>query len=132
MPSRQVVRERLQPMVHGLTALTIFLKGLSKLEHPEGYWPFIIFLFAGSAVILALTVLHHRVHLSELVVHVTTYVIEAVTLGTVAYLYFGEGKRGLGVLSAVAAFGFVVACFIAWWKMGGPKPARHDVTAPRS
>lgn len=101
--------ERLQFLVHFLAAFVIFLKALVKLEHPEGNWPLITFLFAASFWIVTVTLLHHRLHLPEALVTLSTYAIEAIVLAIVASLYAGEGKHALAVTVALAAAGYTVA-----------------------
>jgi hypothetical protein len=105
-----------------LTAFVLFLKAFTKLEHPEEKWPLIVFLFAGSAVIVSLTVLHRRLHLPHVLVNVTTYVVEAIGLAGVAYLYASEAKRGLAITTALAVGGFIVAAIVTW-KKGGSRRA---------
>jgi len=50
----------LQKFVHFLTAFTILMKALAKLEHPEGYTAVITLFLAASIYIVVITLLHDR------------------------------------------------------------------------
>jgi hypothetical protein len=102
----------LQKLVHFLTAFTLALKGFSKLEHPEGYWPIIIFFFASAAYIVAVTLLHDRLHHHERWITASIYALEAVAMTAMAAVYLSEGKRALGTVASLAPVGFVVALIV--------------------
>ena len=118
----------LQKFVHFLTAFVIVLKGIAKLEHPHGYWPIIIFLFASGIYIAAIAILHDRLHHHERYLTASVYAIEAIALGLTAWLYAGEGKRYLPWVLAVAAVLFVVAIVVRLSvKRGGNGAGPHQV-----
>ena len=102
----------LQKVVHFCTALTLVLKAVSKLEHPEGYWPIILFFIASAAYIVAITILHDRLHHHERWLTASVYAIEAVVTATMAWLYAHEGKKGLPWFFALAAAMFAVALVV--------------------
>jgi hypothetical protein len=102
----------LPKIVHFLTALTLLLKGISKLDHPEGYWPVILFFFASAAYILVITILHDRLHHHERALTASVYAIESAVTATVAWLYAHEGKKGLPWAAGFAAIMFAVALVV--------------------
>jgi hypothetical protein len=112
MSSRSRRAAVLQNVVHILTALVLALKGISKLEHASAYWPVIVFFFASAAWILAITILHDRLHAHERVLTASVYAIECVATAIMAGLYLAEGKRGLPWAMAVAAIAFAVALVV--------------------
>ena len=75
---------QLNKLVHFLTALTILLKGVAKLEHPAGYWPVILFLFASAIYIATITILHDRLHHHERILTASVCLIECIALATAA------------------------------------------------
>ena len=110
--------EVLQKLVHYLTAFTIFLKALTKLEHPEGYWPLIILLFAASAYIVVVTLLHARLHHHARRIDASVYGIECAVMAIVAWLFFGEGKTALASVYSLASIGFAVALVVRLTRRG--------------
>jgi hypothetical protein len=116
----------LQKLVHFLTAFTVLMKAITKLEHPEGYWPVIVFLIAGSIAIATVTILHDRLHHHERLVAAGVFLIEAAVLGVTAWLYAGEGKRGLPWVFGFAAVMFLLAAIVRLTvKRGGNAPVPH-------
>lgn len=102
----------LQKFVHFLTAFTLLMKALSKLDHPEGKGAVIAFFLAAAIYIVAITLLHDHLHAHARILEASVYAIESVGTGIVAYLYSAEGKRGLPWVFAAAAVGFAIACVI--------------------
>ena len=109
MKKRAVI---LQKFVHYLTALVLVPKGVTKLEHPHGLWPAILFFFAAAAWIAAITLLHDRLHRHARLLTASVYALESIATLIVAALYFADGKRGLPWLMTAAAAGFAIALII--------------------
>lgn len=105
--------KRLLPkIVHLLTALTVLMKGLAKLEHPDGYWAVIIFFFASAAYIATIAVFHDRLHHHERLLTASVYAIEIAVTSCVAWVYAHEGKKGLPWGFGLAAVLFGVALVV--------------------
>lgn len=112
MSSRQQRAATLQKLVHFMTAFTMIMKGVAKLEHPAGYWPIIIFFFATGAYITVITLLHERLHAHTKLLDATVYALESMATGLVAWLYVVEGTRYLQYLFGAASVMFAIACAI--------------------
>ncbi len=97
---------------HLLVALTVLLKGLAKMEHPEGYWPLILFLFAGGAYIALITVFHDRLHRHGKFLDASIYAIECLVMASVTYLYVKEGRHALQYVTGLAALAFAVTTVV--------------------
>jgi hypothetical protein len=109
------VKERaavLTKLVHFLTAFTIFLKAVSKLEHPEGYWPLILVFMAAAVYITVITVLHDRLHQHVRFLTASVYLIECGVTATVAWLSAAEGAKGLPWAFGFASVGFLVTMVV--------------------
>jgi hypothetical protein len=118
----------LQKFVHFMTAITIFGKAIAKLEHPHGYWPIIVFLFASGICVVTITILHDRLHHHERYLTASVYAIECIALSIAAWLSFGEGKRYLPWAFAFAAAMFFVAIVVRLTRKGaGNGAAPHEV-----
>jgi hypothetical protein len=102
----------LPKLVHFLTAFGILMKGIAKLEHPEGYLPVILLFFAASAYIAIITLLHGRLHRHERVLDASVYAIECLLMAIVAGIYSKEGARLLPYVFAFASLGFGVATIV--------------------
>jgi hypothetical protein len=102
----------LQKVVHFLTALTILLKAVSKLDHPEGYWTLIIVFIAAAVYIVAITLLHDRLHHHVRLLTASVYLIECGVTATAAWLSAAEGKKGLPWGFGLAAVLFLVALVV--------------------
>jgi hypothetical protein len=113
----------LQKLVHFITAFVVITKGIAKLEHPEGYWPVIVFLFAAGAYIVAVTLLHDRLHAHVHLIDASVAAIECLVMGIVTWLYVTEGKRFLPWVTGVAAVLFAVAFVV---RLTRGSTARHD------
>ncbi|HEY0158094.1 MAG TPA: hypothetical protein VGF28_12485 [Thermoanaerobaculia bacterium] len=112
----------LQKIVHVLTALTLLLKGVAKLEHPEGYWPVILFFFASAAYIAAIAVLHDRLHHHVRRITASVYALESLATAAMACVYAHEGKKGLPWAAGAASAMFLVALVVHLVKTGGNGP----------
>jgi hypothetical protein len=112
----------LQKLVHFLTALTLLLKGIDKLEHPHGYWAIIFFFLASAAYIAAITAFHDRLHHRLRAINASVFAIESVATGAVAWVYFQEGKKFLPWLMAFASLMFLVALIVHLLKTRGNAP----------
>lgn len=102
----------LPKFVHFLTAFTILLKAMIKLEHPQGYWPIIVLYFAASAYIVVITLLHERLHHRARLIEASVTAIECVMMAIAAVLAFKDGARWLPYGFALAAVGFAVATIV--------------------
>ena len=102
----------LTKLVHFLTALTLLLKGVDKLDHPEGMWPIIFFFLASAAYIAAITALHDRLHHHVRAITASVFAIECVATALVAWVYAHEGKKGLPWFMAFASLMFLVALIV--------------------
>ncbi len=111
----------LAKFVHFLTALTILLKALVKLEHPEGYWPVIVLFLVSSIYIVVMTLLHARLHRHAALIDASVYGIETVVTAIVAWVSFREGAQSFPYLYVAASIGFAVALVVRLVK--GDRPA---------
>jgi hypothetical protein len=102
-------QQLLQKLVHFLTAFTILMKALSKLEHPEGYWPVITLFLLAAIYIVIITLLHERLHHHAARIDASVYAIECVVMIIIATLTFREGARFFPYLYVVSAIGFAIA-----------------------
>ena len=102
-------QQLLQNFVHLLTAFTILLKALAKLEHPEGYGPVITLFLLASIYIVIITLLHERLHRHAARLDASVYAIECVVMTIIATLTFREGARFFPYLYVVSAIGFAIA-----------------------
>lgn len=102
----------LQKLVHFLTALTLVLKAIAKMEHPHGYAPVITFFLLSAIYIVAITLLHDRLHAHLRLLQASVYAIECAGTGIVAWLYLQEGKHFLQWFMGFASLMFLVALII--------------------
>jgi hypothetical protein len=101
----------LETMVHYMTAFIVILKGIDKVTIPGKAVYGIIFLAIGVLILLG-TIFHHRAgkylkHLKPMV-----FILEAIVIGLVGYLFLKEGKNYLQYLCFFAALMFVVATIV--------------------
>lgn len=101
-----------QKFVHFLTALTLLLKAIGKMEHPHGYEAIIAFFLLAAIYIVAITLLHDRLHAHLRLLEASVYGIESIATGIVAWLYLQEGKHYLQWLMAFASVMFIVALVV--------------------
>jgi hypothetical protein len=102
----------LQNIVHLLTVLVLLLKAITKLAHPHGLWPVILFFLAAAGWILAITLLHHKLHRHTRLLTASVLALEAIATALVALLYHLEGKHALPWVTALAAVGFAIALIV--------------------
>ncbi|HEV7764350.1 MAG TPA: hypothetical protein VGQ76_05070 [Thermoanaerobaculia bacterium] len=102
----------LQKLVHVLTALTITLKAVAKMEHAEGSQGVILFFLASAVYIIAITLLHAKLHKHERRLTASVYAIECVVTAIVTWLYATEGKQGLQFVTGIASVGFAIAFMV--------------------
>ena len=102
-------QQLLQKLVHFLTAFTILLKALVKLEHPHGYWPVITLFLLSAIYIVVITLLHERLHHHAARLDASVYAIECVIMIIIATITFREGARYFPYLYVVSAIGFAIA-----------------------
>lgn len=101
--------ERLRMLVHFITAFVLILKGISKVEHPEGYEILIAVAFVGGAVILAGTLLHHQIARRFRYFGVAVFLIEALTYTIVGVISISHATRAIHYMWFMAAMGFTVS-----------------------
>jgi hypothetical protein len=102
----------LQKLVHFLTALTITLKAIAKMEHPEGSQGVILLFLASAVYIIAITLLHAKLHKHQRFLTASVYAIECVVMAVVTWLYVSEGKQGLQFVTGIASVGFAIALMV--------------------
>lgn len=117
----------LQKVAHFLTALVVILKGIVKLEHPEGYWPLIVFLFAGGAYIAIVTILHDRLHHHMRRIEASVYAIESLVMVAMTWIFVSEGKNAIQYVTALAALAFAIATAV---RLVPPRNADAHEDAP--
>jgi hypothetical protein len=115
----------LQKLVHFLTALTLVLKAIAKMEHPHGYAPVITFFLLSAIYIVVITLLHDRLHAHLRLLQASVYAIECVATGIVAWLFVQEGKHGLQWVMGFASLMFLVALIIHLVKTRDHHAAAH-------
>jgi hypothetical protein len=123
MKARHERSATLQKFVHFMTALTMIMKGITKLEHPTGYWPIIIFFFATGLYITTITLLHDRLHAHMKLLDATVLALESMATGLVAWLFLVEGTRYLHYFFAFASVMFAIACAVRLLR--GRSAAQH-------
>jgi hypothetical protein len=62
--------------------------------------------------ILAITLLHDRLHAHARLLTASVYAIESIATAIVAALYFAEGKRFLPWVTALGSLGFAIALIV--------------------
>jgi peptidoglycan/LPS O-acetylase OafA/YrhL len=118
-------RERLQVLAHYLTAFALALKGVSKLDHPHGYWPLILLCWISATMIVILTARHDRLEKRGVPVVLLTYLAEAAVCGALAFVTFQEGKHGLPYAWLLVAVLYGVAAVVRFARLRrGAEPAR--------
>jgi len=100
---------RATAIAHYATAAVLALKGVAKLDHPEGHGAVIALCFGSAAVIVLAAAFHGRLHAHVPKVEALIFVLEAAVAAAMSALTFHEGKRGLPWAWAAAALGFLVA-----------------------
>jgi hypothetical protein len=117
--------ERLRATGHYLTAAVLALKGLAKLDHPEGHGLVIGVCLASAAVIVVVTSFHRRLHEHAAKIEALVYLLEAAVAAVMCATAVAEGKRGLPWAWGVAALGFVIGAVIRFRRgPGSPEESR--------
>jgi hypothetical protein len=106
--------ERLRAVGHFLTAAVLALKGVGKLDHPEGHRFLIVLCFGSALIVVVLTALHAKRHAHAAKVEALVYLLEAAVAGTMAVVAAEEGKRGLPFAWAIAAAGLLMGAVMRW------------------
>ena len=102
--------QRFESIGHYLTAFVVLLKGIDKIDLGK---PAIGVLFVLFALIIVLgTFFHHKA--VRLLRHFKAYifVMEAIVIGMVGYLYLKDGKQFLPYVCFLASAVFIVALII--------------------
>jgi hypothetical protein len=102
----------LQKLVHVLTALTLTMKAIGKMEHPEGSQGVILLFLASAVYIIFITLLHARLHKHQRVLTASVYAIECIAMAIVTWLYMSEGKQGLQFVTGISSVGFAIALMV--------------------
>ncbi len=113
--SRRDRRDRLQSLGHFLTALVLAVEGYAKLEHPDGYWPFIGLCWLASAAILVVTVAHHRIERWFPPLQLVVHFAEGAVCAALVLVTRHEGKVALPyawLLAAVLLLGLALGDLI--------------------
>jgi predicted membrane channel-forming protein YqfA (hemolysin III family) len=92
-PPKSPVAHRLRAIGHFCTAFAITMEGLSRLEMPEKPWPFIILCWTAAAVILTVTLAHHRLGGKARRLEIPIYLLEAIVCANIGILAFHEHKK---------------------------------------
>jgi hypothetical protein len=117
-------KERAHILAHYLTALALAAKGVSKLDHPHGYWPLILLCWIAAAAIVSLTVWHERLERRGVPVALLTHLTEAVVCGALAFVTFREGKHALPYAWLLAAVLFGMGAVVRLARLRrAPAPA---------
>jgi predicted membrane channel-forming protein YqfA (hemolysin III family) len=98
------------------------LKGLSKLDHPQGYWPLILGCWLAAFAVVVVTAFHGSLQRRFTKLSLVVYIAEAAVCAALVHYTFAEGKRGLPYVWLVAAVAFTVA---AWIEATRPSPPRR-------
>lgn len=112
----------LENFTHYVTAFVIVMKGLDKVETPGKVGYALVFFLIGI-LIIAGTAFHHKAE--RLLKHFKAYVyvLEAVVMSIVGYLYAKDGKAMIQYVCFAAAAMFIVALVIYVRK--GSKVSAH-------
>ena len=106
---RQRRATAMQKVVHFLTALTLTLKGIIKMEHPHGYEAVIALFLLSAIYIVVITVFHDRLHTHTRALTASVYAIESLVSAVLAWVYLQEGKHYIPYLFVLASVLFLVA-----------------------
>jgi hypothetical protein len=106
----------LESMAHYLTAFVILLKGLDKVEI-DGKAGYGIIFIVISILIVAGTIFHHRAEKYFKHFKPVVFVLEAVVMAIVGYLYLKDGKQFIQYMCFFASFMCVIATIIYFSKM---------------
>lgn len=102
---------KLESAIHFITAAVLLLKGFDKISTGSHVSGFVIFSF--GIIVLLITVFHKSLKLSHIRAKWVVYLIEAIALLIIAYLYFKEDKVYLPYFYLVPSLVFFVLAGIA-------------------
>jgi FtsH-binding integral membrane protein len=105
----------LETITHYLTAFVVLLKGIDKVGVP-GKFPYAMLLLVIGLIILFGTIFHHKLvktlkHFKGII-----FLLEAVTMSIVGYLYLKDGKESIQYVCFGAAAMFVIASIVYFTK----------------
>ncbi len=89
------VRDRLQTVVHYLTAFALAAEGYARLEEPGSSRAFVALCWASAAAIVAATVLHRRIERRFPPLQVLVHLVEASVCSCLFVISRHEGKVAL-------------------------------------
>ena len=98
---------RLSKTVDIIAGLSLILKSISKLTHPESFWPLIAVAFGGGILILLGTVFHSRLHKRFRHLEATVSLVEGLTCALVGVASVERGAHFIQYAWFVAAFAFI-------------------------
>jgi FtsH-binding integral membrane protein len=124
-PNTQSARTMfLTNLAHYMTALVVFLKGIDKVALP-GKTGFGIILIVVSLIIFFGTIFHHRAEKYLKHFKAWVFVLEAIVMSIVGYLYLKDGKQMIQYLCFASAIIFIVATFIYFRKAKSSPQVNH-------
>ncbi|MVM37374.1 hypothetical protein GO730_06630 [Spirosoma sp. HMF3257] len=113
---RSLSQEVRKQLAHGLAGLIIIIKGVDKFEHHHS--------IAGSLLVgigllvLALTIVHHRLARHIKSFDSLVFLMEAIVLSVVSFLYLQDGKKALPIAYCIASIGYLIAAFRFYRRAG--------------
>lgn len=96
-------------LAHGLAGLIVIIKGIDKIDHHHGLAGSI--LIGIGALILLMTLFHHRLAKRIKSFDGLVFLFEAIVLSIVSGLYLQDGKKALPLAYCLASLGYLVAAF---------------------
>jgi hypothetical protein len=103
--------ERLESIAHYMTAFVILMKGLDKLGQPGKLWVGIIFLAIAVFIVLG-SIFHHKAETMLKHFKAYVFVLEAIVMSIVGYLYMKEGKQMIQYVCFASSLIFIIATII--------------------
>ena len=103
--------QRLESIAHYLTAFVVLMKGVDKIDKPGKLWFGIVFIFIALLIVFG-NIFHHRAE--KILRHFKAYVfvLEAIVISIVGYLYMKDGKQMIQYVCFASAFVFMIALVI--------------------
>lgn len=114
----------METIAHYLTAFVVLLKGFDKVQ-VDGKGTYGIILIVIGVLIVLGTVFHHRAekylkHFKPMV-----FILEAIVMAIVGYLYMKDGKQFIQYVCFATSVVFVVATIIYFSKVNQTSPKAH-------
>jgi hypothetical protein len=106
--------ERRQRMVHFVTAGVLILKGISKLEHPEGFEVVIPLAVAAGVIVFVVTLFHHAVAARLRRAESPIYLLESLVCLAMGNAEWRHGTWGLHFVWLAAGLLFFGASVRTW------------------